>query len=81
MSYQFPPDIADMVQQQIAAGYFDNEDDVLRFALGNMPSDDEYDEEDDEIDSLQQAIQEAKNGDTGRPAEEVFADLKARYKL
>jgi Arc/MetJ-type ribon-helix-helix transcriptional regulator len=41
MSYQFPPDIGAIVQHQIAAGYFENEDEVLRFALGQLASEEE----------------------------------------
>jgi Arc/MetJ-type ribon-helix-helix transcriptional regulator len=73
MSYQFPPDTADMVQQQIAAGYFENEDDVLRFALGQMPS------EDENVRSIQEAIDLMNAGDMGRPSEEVFAEMREKY--
>jgi Arc/MetJ-type ribon-helix-helix transcriptional regulator len=33
MSYAFPPDVADLVQQAMATGNFASEDDVLRAAL------------------------------------------------
>jgi antitoxin ParD1/3/4 len=74
MSYDFPPDIAALVQYQISSGVFATEDDVLRAALANLPTD-----EDDDLRAIQEALDDLEGGDPGRPAEEVFAELRARY--
>jgi Arc/MetJ-type ribon-helix-helix transcriptional regulator len=34
MAYQFPPDVKKLVDEQMALGGYNNEDDVLRHALG-----------------------------------------------
>ncbi|REK17730.1 MAG: hypothetical protein DWQ37_05675 [Planctomycetota bacterium] len=36
MAYQFPPDLAERIQQQIATGAYASADDVLRDALGAL---------------------------------------------
>jgi antitoxin ParD1/3/4 len=76
MSYQFPPDIDALVQHQLAAGNFANEDDVLRAALVQLAGEDE-----DDLEAIQESIDLLEKGDPGRPAEEVFAELRARYNI
>jgi Arc/MetJ-type ribon-helix-helix transcriptional regulator len=75
MSYQFPPDINAIVQHQLAAGYFGTEDDVLRAALGYLS------EENDDVRAIQESLDMMEAGDEGRPAEEVFAALRAKYNI
>ena len=75
MSYQFPPDIGALVQYQLAAGYFKTEDDVLRAALEQLAT------EEDDVRAVQESIDLMEAGDEGRPAEEVFAELRAKYNI
>jgi antitoxin ParD1/3/4 len=75
MSYPFPPDISAIVQHQVAAGYFATEDDVLRAALGYLVDDE------DDLRAIEESIHDLEEGDPGRPADEVFAELRARYNI
>jgi Arc/MetJ-type ribon-helix-helix transcriptional regulator len=76
MSYRFPPDIDALVQHQLAAGNFANEDDVLRAALVQLAGEGEGD-----LEAIQKSIADFADGDPGRPAGEVFAELRARYNI
>ncbi|MEX2316172.1 MAG: type II toxin-antitoxin system ParD family antitoxin [Pirellulales bacterium] len=73
MSYQFPPDISAIVQHQLAAGYFETEDDVLRAALGYLA------DEDDDVRAIQESIDMMEAGDEGRPLEDVANELRLKY--
>jgi antitoxin ParD1/3/4 len=75
MSYQFPPDIDALVQGQLATGCFASEDEVLRAALEQFTVDE------NDVRAIQESIDEIERGDQGRPAEEVFAELRARYNV
>lgn len=74
MSYQFPPDIATIVHNQIAAGLFETEDEVLRAALASLSTDEEED-----LRAIQASIDDMERGDAGQSAEEVFAELRSKY--
>jgi len=73
MSYQFPSDIDAVVRHQIAAGYFESEDDVLRFALGQLAT------EEEDVRAIQEAIDMLETGEEGRPLAEVAEELRIKY--
>ncbi len=76
MPYECPPEKSLIVQHQLAAGYFETEDNVLRAALGYS-----FDEDDDDGREIQESIGLMRAGDEVRPAEEVFAELRAKYNI
>lgn len=75
MSYGLPPDVEQMVKDQIASGQYDSEDDVLRDALRSLT------EEQEHLAAVEQAIVELKAGDEGIPVREAFEALREKHKL
>jgi Arc/MetJ-type ribon-helix-helix transcriptional regulator len=70
MSYQFPPDLQEVVKSCMAAGSYATEDDLLRDALDALAA------EREELEAVEAAIAEWRGGDPGRPVSEAFDKLR-----
>lgn len=70
MPYQFPPDLAVLVQQQMLQENYETEDALLKVALQALAV------QDKELQDVQAAIDEWQAGDEGVPVERAFAELK-----
>jgi Arc/MetJ-type ribon-helix-helix transcriptional regulator len=75
MSYQFPPDIEALVQQQLELGHFQSPDDVLRAALGQLAA------EEEEIRAIQASIDLVDDGDEGLPLDAAFDAIRRKHNL
>lgn len=83
MAYQFPPDVAKMVEERMAAGQYETEDDVLRDALHVLTEYTRAAAEDDEefqatVDAVERGYADMKAGRV-RPADELLAEARQRY--
>jgi Arc/MetJ-type ribon-helix-helix transcriptional regulator len=82
MSYAFPPDVARLVQEQMATGSYSSEDDVLRVALTVLgqcaPIEDEDAKEFREtVAAVQESIADMEAGRM-RPIEELIEEARHR---
>lgn len=68
MKYSFPPDVAELVQEQLASGRYGHEDEVLREALAALEA------ENEEWQAIREALDEIEAGDEGLPLDEAFAE-------
>ncbi len=73
MSYAFPPDIAQLVQEQLATGCFTSEDDLLRAALQA------FTEQTDDERAIREAIAEKENGDPRVPLNESVDRILKKF--
>jgi putative addiction module CopG family antidote len=71
MSYTFPPDVQQLVAQQIATGNFASEDDVIRTALHTLS------DEADDLQAIQEAVNELRSGDPGMLLDKAFAEVRS----
>lgn len=74
MSYAFPPDIADVVQQVLSTGNYRSEDEVLRAALNTQLERDEMQE------GIRGGIEDLEN-ERVTPLEDVDAAMRAKYSI
>ncbi len=72
MSYPFPADVSELVQTQMALGGYTSEDDVLRDALLALAQRLEV------LSDVRAGLAELEAG-SGRPLDEVNADLRRKY--
>lgn len=75
MSYQLPPDIEALVQQQLALGHYRSPDDVLRAALGQLAA------EEEEVRAIQASIDAVDGGDGGVPLDAAFDAIRRKHGL
>lgn len=75
MLHQFPPDIAALIQAQMASGNFRSQDDLLRVALEHLAAQDE------ELQAIDQSLDLLDAGDLGVPLDDAFANLRAKYNI
>jgi putative addiction module CopG family antidote len=73
MAYTFPPDIQELVGEQMASGQYRSEDEVLRDALRALS------EEAEDLAAVQAAVAEWKAGDEGLPLDEAFDTLRKKH--
>lgn len=73
MSYQFPPDIQDLVVQRMASGHYASEDELLLEALRSLS------DEEEDLRAVQEAIDEWRAGDQGIPVDEAFDSIRKKY--
>lgn len=73
MPYQFPPDVQQLVHDQLASGQYSSEDDVLRTALHSLIRDEE------DLAAIQEAINEMGKGNERIPLDEAFATIRAKH--
>ncbi len=74
MPYQFPPDLERLVEEQMATGGYDTEDDVLRDALRALSLRNE------EVAAIQECIDDME-ACRFRSLEEVDAEIRAKQKF
>ena len=75
MSYQFPPELEQLVRQQMASGKYSSEDELLRDALESLSA------EETELKAIEEALDELESGDPGVSLDEAFASLREKYKI
>ncbi|MFO7906787.1 MAG: ribbon-helix-helix domain-containing protein [Planctomycetota bacterium] len=75
MSYQFPPDIEELVRERMATGHYGSEDEVLRDALRALS------EEAEDLAAVKQAIDDWRAGDEGVPVDKAFDALRKKHGL
>ncbi|MBI3468670.1 MAG: type II toxin-antitoxin system ParD family antitoxin [Planctomycetes bacterium] len=74
MSYPFPSDVQQLVAEQMAAGGYRSEDDVLRDALRALS------EEQEDLHAVRNAIAEWRAGDEGVPLAKAFDAVRTNQK-
>ena len=75
MSYQFPPDIEALIQQQMVSGKYGSPDELLRVALEQLAAQVE------EVRAIQQSIDLLDAGDQGILLEESIDKLRAKHNI
>ena len=82
MAYQFPPDVEKLVREQMVAGDYGSEDDLLRDALKTLEEHRQMIVYDDPavLAGVQQGLDEMQQGQ-GRPFGEFDAEFRAKRKL
>ncbi|MGE3780311.1 MAG: type II toxin-antitoxin system ParD family antitoxin [Pirellulaceae bacterium] len=73
MHYAFPPDVRQLITQQLESGRYASEDDVLRDALRVL-----QDVDNDTV-SIQAAIDEWNAGDEGMALDEAFSWVREEF--
>jgi putative addiction module CopG family antidote len=66
MAYQFPPDLHELIQKQMATGEYGTEDDVLRDALRSLS------DQRAEWNAIQVGLQTLDDGNSGVSLDEAF---------
>lgn len=74
MPIQFSPEVDQLVRQEMVAGGYGSEDELLRDALRALA------ERREVLTDIQVGIKELEAG-RGRPLEEVDADLRTKYSI
>jgi antitoxin ParD1/3/4 len=77
MTITMPAEMAATLRQTVAGGEYASTSEVVREALREWTRARDIERRD--LESLREAIQAGLNSGPGIPAEEVFADLRARY--
>ena len=72
MAYSFPSELQHLVNQQMATGHYNSEDDLLREALLAL------EEDDSDLIALREAVADYEAGDRGMPLDEVFSKIDER---
>ena len=82
MAYQFPPDVAKLVEEQMAVGAYRSQDDLLRDALRAWMSSGGSSSVTipETLVSIGRGLDEMKQG-LGRPFEEFDAELRGKHKI
>lgn len=73
MSYQFPPDVDELVREKMASGKYVSEDELLRDALAALGA------EDAELKAIQASLTELEQGDPGVPLDEAFDQIRRKH--
>ena len=73
MAYQFPPNIGRLVQEQMASGAYESEDDLLADALRALAT------RNADLTAVNDAIRDMEAGDTGRPLTEVADEIREKH--
>ena len=74
MAYQFPPDIDKRMQEHLASGNFENEDYVLREAMGRL------DQSRADHESIERGISDMQAGRV-RPAADSNAEFRLKHQI
>lgn len=73
MTYQFPADVSELVQERMASGFYESEDDLLRHALQALA------EEEEDLAAVKEAIAGFEAGDEGIPLNEAFDEVRRKH--
>ncbi|MDY7526266.1 type II toxin-antitoxin system ParD family antitoxin [Sphingomonas sp. 10B4] len=79
MTITMPAEMAATLRQTVAGGEYASTSEVVREALREWTRARDIERRD--LESLREAIQAGLNSGPGIPAEEVFAELRARYAI
>lgn len=74
MAYAFPREVRELVNSAMAGGRYSTEDDLLRDALESLIA------ESIEVQSIEAAIVEWRNGDVGMPISDAFQAIREQSK-
>lgn len=74
MPFVVPLDVEELVVEYLATGQFESGDDVLRQAMQA------FQELDQDLAAVREAIDELKNGDSGVPLDEAFQQVRDHSK-
>lgn len=77
MTITVPAEMAETLRQTVAGGEYASTSEVVREALRDWTR--RRDAERQDLETLREAIRAGLDSGPGIPAEEVFADLRARY--
>ena len=82
MSYQFPSDVQKLIQEQMCAGNYRSEDDLLRDALRALGEQRQsiIDEDPVVIEGIRRGLADMEAG-RGRPFEEFDAEFRAKHNI
>jgi putative addiction module CopG family antidote len=75
MSYQFPPDLVEQLQDRLATGQYTSEDEVLREALRALKRQDE------DVAAVKEAIADMEAGDRGKPFDEFVDEFRRAHQI
>jgi Arc/MetJ-type ribon-helix-helix transcriptional regulator len=82
MAYEFPADLAKLIEEQMAVGDYRSQDDLLRDALKTLQEHRQmivYDDP-ETLAGIGRGLEEMKQG-LGRPFEEFDAELRAKHAI
>jgi antitoxin ParD1/3/4 len=77
MTITMPTELADVLRQTVAGGEYASASEVVREALREWTRN--RDEERRDLEALRSAIKQGLDSGPGIPADEVLAELRARY--
>ncbi len=75
MSYQFPADIVELVQKQLATGEYVSEEEVLRDALRTLDADRQ------EWAAIQEGLATLEQGHGGISLQDAFDSIRTKYSV
>ena len=75
MNYDFPPEVDQLIRQQMATGQYDSEDQLLVDALNSLQS------EREELSAIQASIESLDRGEPGYPLQEAFDILRQQHNI
>ena len=75
ISYLFPPDLQQQVNERMARGGYTSEDEVLRDAFAALTW------EEQELDAVMQAVEALDNGDEGIELDAAFDQLRQKHAM
>ena len=73
MTYQFPPDVRQLVKERMASGQYPSEEALLREALLALG------EQEEDLKAVQEALADVEAGDPGVPLDEAFDSIRSRH--
>jgi antitoxin ParD1/3/4 len=79
MNTQLPPDLEQFVQAKVRSGRFNSPDEVIAAGVRLLRQHEEA-EETLALEGIRQGLEDMHAG-RGRPAEEVFADIRREFSL
>ena len=72
MTYQFPPDLDELIQKQMATGEYHNEDELLRDALRSLET------QRTEWHAIKEGLRTLDAGNQGVSLDEAFRQIRER---
>ncbi len=72
MEITLPPDVQRMIEEVLATGRYQNEEQVMREALRVLT------EQEEDLQAVREAVDEWKAGDPGMPLDRAFQAIRSR---